>query len=471
MTKSELDDQRCAPLARTHRRFALEGFRDPQGRVDEQPWGNAYELFTVSGPVDIIRLARAVRNVVRQQLAFRGRVTLRDGEDVFATAAGPLLKLTTLRTRSARDGSAWIRERLTHFANEPFHLQTDPLTRVVLSMDAHGLWRMLVVQDHSISDAWTLKLLANAVISEYWRLSLEASGDQGTEPWPDDGSYFDWYENLGHTEREPANSAKKTWAPVADDAGLLAARPVIHGGRWVPRANRLLDRRVVHQFTANEEHRLKERAARLGCSSADLLLTSVQLALLAITRVCPPVTYIYGGRRDPSTWRVMGLFCEEMLTIPLPAVDGDSLDEWMTRFLARNHPRPSMGSLSLIDVHSARSQENLVTWFNFLPLRRGVQTESGVRLDVATRKEHEALTTPPPSNSFGIAATVWDAAESGMELSLEVDHRMCPRPDRAALAMLYGALGDWGNSIPMAEAVQTVRSLWSRASIVHHTSR
>ncbi|GAB3502009.1 condensation domain-containing protein [Amycolatopsis cihanbeyliensis] len=466
MTKSELESHRWAHLASTHRGFAFKGPRDPQGRIEEQPWGNAYELCIVSGPVDIVRFARAVRKVVRRQLAFRGRFARRNGEDVFATAEGPLLKLRTLRRGSVSGGSAdeasvWVHKTLARCAGKPFRLQHDPLTRVVLAEDADDRWRMLIVQDHSISDGWTLKLLTNAVMQEYRRDSSVVSSDRRLEPCGYDSSYFDWYEGPGQIEREPAEAARKTWQAIADDTSLLAARPVIPGGRWVPRANRLQDRLFLYRFTADEEHRLKVRAEWLGCGLADLLLTSVQLAMLAITRVCPPISYIYSGRRAPSVWRVMGLFCEEMLTVPLPASDCDPLDQWMRRFLGRNHPRPSLGNLSVFDIHSARSEENLVTHFNFLPLRRTIQTDTGVRLDPATREEYEALTTPPLSNRFGIAVKVWDSAERAMELSVSVDHRICPRPDRAALAMLYGALVDGETRISMSEAIETVRSLWS----------
>lgn len=89
-------------------------------------------------------------------------------------------------------------------------------------------------------------------------------------------------------------------------------------------------------------------------------------------------------------------------------------------------PRSSMGDLGVLDFHSARSEENLVTYFNFLPPCRGVQADSGVQLDAATRKEYEALEMPEHASRFGIVMRVWDSGASAMELRMSVDHRMCP---------------------------------------------
>jgi polyketide biosynthesis enoyl-CoA hydratase PksI len=455
---------RMLPVVGTHRAFAARGYRDAEGRLIRHAWGNVYELFALQGEVDPPRLRWATSRAIAAQAAFGGRLVVQDGEDWFAMTNEALVEFDVERLSDGPPGQhAWHSERFVQGLARRFDLQSGSLTRVCLAEESSGRWLMLVVQDHSISDGWSLKLLSQEIASWYLRGKAERPADQPASPAVSE-TYFDWYAAEARTSAAEVQAAQLLWGRVIEQAADRGGRVKIPGGQWVPKGERIQDRRFQYQFTGEEEDRLKGRARHLGGGLGDLLLAGAQFSMMALAPHVPPIAYYYGGRRTRSTLRVMGLCAEELLTLPVEPAEGERLDDWVRHFMEVNGSHPSMGGLNLLDFETALSEENHVMCFNYIPISRHLHIEDDLVLGVGSWGEYEAIREDPSGfTRYGIYAEVWNYPGRRIVLAIDYDHRMCPWPARAARAMLYASLAPEGGDLLVSDALALVRSTWAGA--------
>jgi amino acid adenylation domain-containing protein len=128
------------------------------------------------GPLDVAALRRAVDHVVRRHEMLRTTFAARDGHPVqIVHPPAPFdVPLVDLSAAADPDGRAW--EMLEELADRPFDLERGPLLRLTLARTAPDEHRLLYVDHHIISDAWSWSVLFDEldVLYEAFRRGEEA---------------------------------------------------------------------------------------------------------------------------------------------------------------------------------------------------------------------------------------------------------------------------------------------------------
>ena len=157
------------------------------------PLYNIPMALRLTGPLDVDRLAAAVRAVVGRHEVLRTRIISVDGEASQVVDAAPAVPVPVvdLRALAGPERDAALAAELTRTATEPFDLAAGPPLRLLVARLADDEHAVALTMHHIASDAWSMALFARETSAEYQRLTV-APDARPPAPSPPALSYADY---------------------------------------------------------------------------------------------------------------------------------------------------------------------------------------------------------------------------------------------------------------------------------------
>ncbi|MFJ6214980.1 amino acid adenylation domain-containing protein [Streptomyces sp. NPDC092296] len=375
---------------------------------------NLATIRTLTGPLDLPALRRAVDAVVARHEPLRTVFTEVDGAPVQRVAERARVEPAVYDLRGGPDPEAAALRAARLRGAEPYPLERGPLLRVELYRTGEQQWVLLVGAHHLVSDGWSIQLLLDELAAGY---AAALDGGQPDLP-PLTGGYGD------HVMWQRARAA----GPAADRAlaywsAELAALP----GPGLPPGPAPAAPGAPPVVRARVPGELAEAVAELargrGCTPFMAWLALYQLLIGRHTRQRDVVVGTpTAGRERPEDEPLVGCFTA---VLPLRADLGDGvtfhglLDRARTAVTgALTHPQvPYERLLGVLGTAREAGQRQLFrSWFN-------LHTEAGPRPGAdrpAGGLRLEPVPSDPPPTPFDTSLDAWPGAD-GLDLVLTCD--------------------------------------------------
>jgi amino acid adenylation domain-containing protein len=121
----------------------------------------------IEGPLDVAALRRSIDHIVRRHEILRTTFEERDGEVIQVVHPAAPVDLPLIDLTSSPDAEAQADDRLASEAAIPFDLERGPLLRLRLLRISEDEHRLLRINHHIISDAWSWKVFFEELAALY----------------------------------------------------------------------------------------------------------------------------------------------------------------------------------------------------------------------------------------------------------------------------------------------------------------
>ncbi|WP_162878253.1 non-ribosomal peptide synthetase [Trinickia diaoshuihuensis] len=283
--------------------------------------GPAYHIavaLTLTGELDVERLAAAVSSVVRRHDILRARFATRDGV-VLQEIAAPF----DVRLAAADSTPAGIGAAMEAFACEPFDLADGPPCRFRLWRLDERSHRLAIVVHHLVADGWSIR----QIIDELGRLYAEGGEAREAalaDPAP---QYLAWLAR-GATSVDMQDGLREYWKRALAGAPERLAIPT----DGAPRDRRSLRGASLDvQIESSRLVALRALARAHGVTLYTVLLAAFQLLMSRLSEqddimVCSP----FAGRPTLDVQRTVGLFAN-MVVLRTDLSGNPRFDELLAR--------------------------------------------------------------------------------------------------------------------------------------------
>ncbi|MDU8998719.1 condensation domain-containing protein [Streptomyces mirabilis] len=436
--------------------------RDGEGQPLSHNYLNAFDIYRVTGPLDIARLTRAAERTVGVMDVLGGRFRSEHGVDRFVLEPGAqrlrISHLTVVGTDDLLSSGTWeAMRRIAHSSRDLRHDAPAHLVITALGPEEHLLMPVL---DHSYADARTLGLFLRHLAHFYQRPEVS---DEELEAVREETSFFAFAENLAERGAERAAS-RRYWSEALASAADKRLLPQFPGGRWKARGTR--------QFTAEASEIWPSELILALTDLAKTRRTRLHMVMLALVNLAVsawgvgfvPINYMRNGRHEATSVGVAGIFAEHVVTVS-PQQDSESagLGDYLAAFAAENSATPQYHGLSLREIETAPSEENRLVLFNFLPPERRIKLGPGTTA-APDQEAFAALEEYDHSNRFG--ARVWMIANTDYRLKVVAHSDADVLPEPTALVASLHALAEAAikeQNMPVADAKSLARAAWREA--------
>ncbi|QXH49541.1 amino acid adenylation domain-containing protein [Pseudomonas fakonensis] len=235
---------------------------DPQSTAYNQP-----ALLSVSGALDIQRLAQSLQALVQRHEALRTNFRQDERQVLQVIHAGREVSLEQLDLRASSQAE---REQVAaELAARPFDLEHDLLLRASLLHTGEQQWTLVFCTHHIVTDAWSMPILIEEVLRHYREQTPAA---ELPIQYADHARWQRLWLEAGEAERQLGYWRERLG--VAEDSLELPAdhpRPARRSGRGA---------RLAIELPAGQGAAVRQLAAVHGCTPFMVLLATLQVLLM-----------------------------------------------------------------------------------------------------------------------------------------------------------------------------------------------
>ncbi|MDX1343630.1 MAG: condensation domain-containing protein, partial [Reinekea sp.] len=306
------------PLTETQKRIWLQCQLNPNDTSF-----NIFGCYSLQGELDKDRLERALQVVVREHEVLRTRIVSGPQPQQYFDPTlsvsihhGSIIGLDDDAGRKAIE--RWKKAE----ADVHFDLANGPLLRLGCVELTQTSFLLTVNVHHLIADAWTLKLLVDALLKCYEGRST----NEATLVSPIQfGDYATW---LTHRANEDNHQSLKSYWRSQLSAPI---EPLQIPGCQLSKVTEVTGREVVHTFSPDVTQQLKALATRFDASPYMVLLSVLNVLLFRLSSQSDQIIGMpVSGRDHPQTHDLMGCFVN-VLPVRVENIASDTFDDLLKK--------------------------------------------------------------------------------------------------------------------------------------------
>ena len=306
------------PLTETQKRIWLQCQLNPNDTSF-----NIFGCYSLQGELDKDRLERALQVVVREHEVLRTRIVSGPQPQQYFDPTlsvsihhGSIIGLDDDAGRKAIE--RWKKAE----ADVHFDLANGPLLRLGCVELTQTSFLLTVNVHHLIADAWTLKLLVDALLKCYEGRST----NEATQVSPIQfGDYATW---LTHRANEDNHQSLKSYWRSQLSAPI---EPLQIPGCQLSKVTEVTGREVVHTFSPDVTQQLKALATRFDASPYMVLLSVLNVLLFRLSSQSDQIIGMpVSGRDHPQTHDLMGCFVN-VLPVRVENIASDTFDDLLKK--------------------------------------------------------------------------------------------------------------------------------------------